>query len=87
METTESYDYEDEDDVDYAEPDNGAIFSCPTANCMAEFLRYDRLQKHIIAGQCKLKKEVETTELKALLALDILRKLEKMTPSKIWLLT
>ena len=62
METTESYDYEDEDDVDYAEPDNGAIFSCPTANCMAEFLRYDRLQKHIIAGQCKLKKEVETTE-------------------------
>ena len=64
VEVTDSYEYDDEDEeeVDYIESNTGAIFSCPTPNCMSQFLRYDGLEKHLIAGQCKIKVESETIE-------------------------
>ena len=62
VETNESYNYEDEDEEDYEVINNGALFSCPRANCTATYLRYGRLQKHLLSGQCKIKRQIETTE-------------------------
>ena len=63
IETNEStYDFEDEDEEEYEVTNNGALFSCPRPNCTATYLRYGRLQKHLLSGQCKIKKQIETTE-------------------------
>ena len=50
--------FEDEDeDQDYSNQTLGAAFGCPNIHCCAQFIRYDRLQRHIQGGICKIRKE------------------------------
>ena len=58
-----SYECEDEEEVDYSgTQNNGAIFACTNSYCTAQFLRYDRLERHLMSGQCKIKVPVMTME-------------------------
>ena len=59
----EAYDFEDAEDVDYdGVQSSGAVFSCTNLQCTAQFLRYDRLENHLLSGQCKIKVPVMTME-------------------------
>ena len=52
-----------ENQVDFDDSlENGAIFSCPNDKCTLEFLRYDRLEKHLMSDQCKIKVPVISIE-------------------------
>ena len=58
-----AYEFEDEEDVDSdGAQSSGAVFSCTNLQCTAQFLRYDRLENHLLSGQCKIKVPVMTME-------------------------
>ena len=64
----EDCDFEDEEEgakeeADFDDsPENGAIFTCPNDKCTLEFLRYDRLERHLMSDQCKIKVPVIRVE-------------------------
>ena len=59
----DSYEFEDEDEVDYiGTSNNGAIFTCPNNLCTAQFILYDRYTKHLLSDNCKIKVQNETIE-------------------------
>ena len=52
---------EDELEEENSSPTTSALFHCPNSFCSSEYIRYSRLQDHIISGICKVRQLTTNT--------------------------